>query len=48
MSLLLRSAFASLAVPQVKDRLVILGSGWGGFNILKRVDKTKYDVTLIR
>ncbi|KAF9515895.1 hypothetical protein BS47DRAFT_1371907 [Hydnum rufescens UP504] len=47
MSLLPRSAFASLAVPRLKERLVIVGSGWGGFSVLKRINKSKYDVTLI-
>ncbi|KAF8323703.1 NDE1, mitochondrial external NADH dehydrogenase [Clavulina sp. PMI_390] len=40
-----RRAYSTTKRP--KEKLVILGSGWGGFNILKRVDKSKYDVTLI-
>ncbi|GAA5879105.1 hypothetical protein JCM16303_001300 [Sporobolomyces ruberrimus] len=30
-----------------KQRLVILGSGWGGYEVLRKVDKTRYDVTVI-
>lgn len=30
-----------------RQRLVILGSGWGGFKLLQSIDKTKLDVTMI-
>lgn len=30
-----------------KEKVVILGSGWGGINFLKNIDFHKYDVTLI-
>lgn len=31
-----------------KPRVVILGSGWGGFALAKTLDHTKFDVTLVR
>lgn len=30
-----------------KERMVILGSGWGGFRLARDLDKKKYDVTII-
>jgi NADH dehydrogenase len=30
-----------------KERLVILGSGWGAISVLKNLDKNKYNVTLV-
>ncbi|ORY77229.1 pyridine nucleotide-disulfide oxidoreductase-domain-containing protein [Leucosporidium creatinivorum] len=30
-----------------KQRLVILGSGWGGYELLRKVDKNAYDVVLV-
>ncbi|GAA6063471.1 hypothetical protein JCM10212_006333 [Sporobolomyces blumeae] len=30
-----------------KQRLVILGSGWGGYELLRKVDKNRYDVTVV-
>ncbi|GEM10142.1 NADH dehydrogenase [Rhodotorula toruloides] len=30
-----------------KQKLVILGSGWGGYELLRKVDKKRYDVTVI-
>ncbi|KAJ7628655.1 hypothetical protein FB45DRAFT_42111 [Roridomyces roridus] len=38
--------FASSASLQ-KQRLLILGSGWGGYGILRGVDKKKWDVTVV-
>ncbi|BEI81926.1 hypothetical protein CcaverHIS002_0210860 [Cutaneotrichosporon cavernicola] len=38
--------FASSSVG-AKERLVILGSGWGGYNLARKADKSLYDVTLI-
>jgi len=32
---------------KAKPRIVILGSGWGGYTVAKRLDKTKYDVRVI-
>ena len=31
----------------VKPRIVIVGSGWGGFRVAKDIDKTKYSVTVV-
>ena len=30
-----------------RRRLVILGTGWGGYSLLKNVDRKKYDVTVV-
>lgn len=30
-----------------RERLVILGSGWGAISVLKNLDKDKYNVTLV-
>lgn len=30
-----------------KEKLVILGSGWGAISVLKNLDKDKYNVTLV-
>ncbi|EJD00157.1 FAD/NAD-binding domain-containing protein [Fomitiporia mediterranea MF3/22] len=30
-----------------KERLVILGSGWGGYEVLRGVDRKRWDVTMI-
>ncbi|GAA5988616.1 hypothetical protein JCM11641_005183 [Rhodosporidiobolus odoratus] len=30
-----------------KQKLVILGSGWGGYELLRKVDKARYDVTVV-
>ncbi|KAJ7905148.1 NDE1, mitochondrial external NADH dehydrogenase [Mycena leptocephala] len=38
--------FASSAVHQ-KQRLLILGSGWGGYGVLRGVDKKRWDVTIV-
>ncbi|GAA5968062.1 hypothetical protein JCM3765_003570 [Sporobolomyces pararoseus] len=38
--------FSSSSVWE-KQRLVILGSGWGGYQVLRKVDKNRYDVTVI-
>ncbi|KAI9298507.1 FAD/NAD(P)-binding domain-containing protein [Neoconidiobolus thromboides FSU 785] len=34
-------------VRYTKERVMILGSGWGGFKLAKDLDNRKYDVTLI-
>ncbi|PFH53467.1 hypothetical protein AMATHDRAFT_54546 [Amanita thiersii Skay4041] len=33
--------------PRLKQRLVILGSGWGGYEILRGIDKKRWDVTVV-
>ncbi|KAJ7220440.1 NDE1, mitochondrial external NADH dehydrogenase [Mycena haematopus] len=38
--------FASSAIQQ-KQRLVIVGSGWGGYGVLRGVDKKRYDITIV-
>ncbi|KAJ7120957.1 FAD/NAD-P-binding domain-containing protein [Mycena epipterygia] len=38
--------FASSAVHQ-KQRLLIVGSGWGGYGVLRGVDKKRWDVTIV-
>lgn len=38
--------FSASASAQ-KERLVILGSGWGGYEVLRKVDKKRWDVTMI-
>ncbi|KAL0068938.1 hypothetical protein AAF712_003931 [Marasmius tenuissimus] len=30
-----------------KERLVILGSGWGGYEVLRGIDKKRWDVTMV-
>ncbi|VDC01554.1 unnamed protein product [Peniophora sp. CBMAI 1063] len=39
----------SFTVParSTKQRLVILGSGWGGYGILRSIDTKRYDVTVV-
>ena len=32
----------SSSTPRWKQRLVVLGSGWGGYNILRGVDKKRW------
>ena len=32
----------SSSTPRRKQRLVVLGSGWGGYNILRGVDKKRW------
>lgn len=36
----------SLAVFE-KQKVVILGVGWGGFRVAKDLDKSKFDVTIV-
>ncbi|KAG2361041.1 NDE1, mitochondrial external NADH dehydrogenase [Suillus spraguei] len=35
------------SAPRSKQRLVILGSGWGGYEILRAVDKKRWNVTMV-
>jgi len=37
---------AKLAKP-LRPRVVILGSGWGGFRLAKDLDRRKFDVSVI-
>ncbi|KAF7439955.1 hypothetical protein PC9H_000292 [Pleurotus ostreatus] len=39
-------AFSS-SLPRNKERLVILGSGWGGYEVLRAIDKERWNVTMI-
>lgn len=32
----------SSSIPRCKQRLVVLGSGWGGYNVLRSVDKKRW------
>jgi len=34
-------------IPAVKERIVVLGTGWGGASFLKEIDTDIYDVTVI-
>lgn len=33
--------------PLKKERLVVLGTGWGGVSLLKEIDTSLYDITII-
>ncbi|ESK97163.1 ndb1 (nad h dehydrogenase b1) [Moniliophthora roreri MCA 2997] len=37
----------SATSARFKERLVILGSGWGGYEVLRGVDKKRWDVTMV-
>ncbi|KII91687.1 hypothetical protein PLICRDRAFT_38509 [Plicaturopsis crispa FD-325 SS-3] len=37
----------SSSAPRSKQRLVILGSGWGGYEVLRGIDKSRYNVTIV-
>ncbi|KAF9564049.1 FAD/NAD(P)-binding domain-containing protein [Agrocybe pediades] len=37
----------SLTTGRGKERVVILGSGWGGYNVLRGIDKKRWDVTVV-
>ncbi|KZV99002.1 NDE1, mitochondrial external NADH dehydrogenase [Exidia glandulosa HHB12029] len=43
----LRRGVASSSSATAKKRLVILGSGWGGYGVLRGIDKKKWDVTVV-
>lgn len=34
------------SAPRNKQRLVILGSGWGGYEILRAIDKKRWSLSL--
>ena len=40
-----RRAFSSSS-PRDKERLVILGSGWGGYEVLRSVDKKRWGTSI--
>lgn len=44
--MILRHSYVCLTL-QGKPKLLILGSGWGGFRLLKNVDKSLYDVSVV-
>ncbi len=46
---LLRRCLSSSAVSGVggKDRVVILGIGWGGYRVANDLDKSRFDVTVV-
>ncbi|TKA56142.1 hypothetical protein B0A53_01432 [Rhodotorula sp. CCFEE 5036] len=37
----------SSSLRRDKPRLVVLGSGWGAYEVMRKVDKRRYDVTVI-
>ncbi|KAF0852962.1 mitochondrial rotenone-insensitive NADH dehydrogenase (NDE2 external NADH dehydrogenase) [Andalucia godoyi] len=37
----------STAAGKTKEKIVILGSGWGGYQLLRKLDLSKYDVTVV-
>lgn len=39
--------FSSSSSNRKKPRVVILGTGWGGYTLARRLDKSKYDVRVI-
>ncbi|KAF5325211.1 hypothetical protein D9619_009736 [Psilocybe cf. subviscida] len=39
--------YFSSSAPRSKPRAVILGSGWGGYNVLRGINKQEYNVTVI-
>ena len=45
----LTAPYSSSSVPMSgdKERLVVLGVGWGGFRVAKDVDKARYDVSIV-
>jgi hypothetical protein len=36
----------SSSLRRDKPRLVVLGSGWGAYEVMRKVDKRRYDVTV--
>ncbi|GLB41734.1 putative protein with domain-containing protein [Lyophyllum shimeji] len=42
----LSRAFSS-SIPRGRERLVILGSGWGGYTLLQGIDKRRWDVVVL-
>ena len=44
---LYRELSTTAVLETSKERIVILGAGWGGFRLAKDLDKNQYDVTVI-
>ena len=44
---LYRELSSTAVLEASKERIVILGAGWGGFRLAKDLDKNQYDVTVI-
>ena len=42
-----RSLSTTPALAATKEKIVILGTGWGGFRVAKDLDKNKFEVTVI-
>lgn len=36
-----------MATAKTKERVVVLGVGWGGFRVAKDLDKSKFDVSVV-
>ena len=45
LAMALRHLSTSSSCP--RQRVVVLGSGWGGFRVAKDLDKAKFDVTVV-
>lgn len=39
--------YFSFSAPRSKSRLLILGSGWGGYEVLRGIDKDRWNVTIV-
>ncbi|KIP09949.1 hypothetical protein PHLGIDRAFT_28766 [Phlebiopsis gigantea 11061_1 CR5-6] len=37
----------SFSAPRSRQRLVILGSGWGGYEVMRGIDKNRWNVTMV-
>jgi glutamyl-tRNA reductase len=37
----------ALEIPEKKEKVVVLGSGWGALAVLQELNRLKYDVTVI-
>ena len=42
-----KAAARNLDYRPTRTRILVLGSGWAGFNFLKDIDKTRYDVRVV-
>ncbi|KAH8833800.1 hypothetical protein DL96DRAFT_1666819 [Flagelloscypha sp. PMI_526] len=43
----LRYSFSTVGTTRHRPKLVLLGGGWGGYEILRKVDKKLWDVTIV-
>ena len=43
----IRSLSSSISKVKSRKKLVILGSGWGSYSLLKNIDKALYDVIVV-